>query len=436
MAFLIIDRRLNGKHKSAVNRQRFLRRYRKHIKEAVADVVKKRSITDIERGEGISIPKKDITEPVFRHGKGGKQQRVFPGNKEFTRGDKIKRPPGGGGGSGGGDASDSGEGIDEFIFELSQEEFLDFMFDDLELPNLVKKQLKDSDSYKIVKGGYTREGIPARLDVVQSLRSAHARRIALGGSIRRKIKELKEELLSLETAEESTDDQPRVNIDEKPVPDRIRIVKEEIFRLERRLNHIPFLDDFDLRFNNVIEHPLPTTSAVMFCLMDVSGSMTEEIKEIAKRFYILLYMFLKRNYKRIEVVFIRHHTSATEVDEEEFFYSRETGGTIVSSALHLMYEIIQDRYPTNDWNIYAAQASDGDNWSDDSSHCSELLQKKILPLLQYYSYVEIKATSHQDLWHCYESIAEEFKDNFAMYPIESLADIYPVFRQLFERKTQ
>ena len=105
----------------------------------------------------------------------------------------------------------------------------------------------------------------------------------------------------------------------------------------------------------------------MFCLMDVSGSMDEERKDIAKRFFILLYLFLTRNYERIEVVFIRHHTIAKEVDEDEFFHSRESGGTVVSSALKLMQEIIRERYPLTEWNIYAAQASDGDNWDDDSS---------------------------------------------------------------------
>jgi uncharacterized sporulation protein YeaH/YhbH (DUF444 family) len=184
MAFRIIDRRQQGKQKSAVNRQRFLKRFRKHIKEAVTDAVNKRSITDMERGEEISIPRKDVSEPIFRQGKGGKQHRVLPGNKEFIRGDRIDRPSGGAGG-GGGKASNQGEGMDEFVFELNQQEFLDFMFEDLELPNLVRKQLKDSDSYKLVKGGYTRDGIPARLNVVQSLRGAKARRIALGGALRR-----------------------------------------------------------------------------------------------------------------------------------------------------------------------------------------------------------------------------------------------------------
>jgi len=419
VAFLIIDRRKNGKHKSAVNRQRFLRRYRKHIRKAVVDAVNKRSITDTERGDKISIPTKDVSEPQFRHGKGGRQRRVLPGNREFVRGDKIARPPTGSGT--GSKASDTGEGMDEFVFELTQQEFLEFMFEDLELPNLVKKQLKDAESYKLVKGGYNRDGIPARLNIVQSLRGAHARRIALGGAIRRQIKALKAEL---------------AKIHEQPdAEDRIREIMAELDRLERRLNHIPFLDEFDLKYNNLIQQPLPTTSAVMFCLMDVSGSMTQDIKNLAKRFFILLHLFLKKNYQKIDIVFIRHHTVASEVDEEEFFYSRETGGTVVSSALQLMDEIIRKRYPASDWNIYAAQASDGENWADDSPACRDLLAAHILPGVQYFAYVEINPGKDQALWQAYDEVVEKYPDRFAMRKVSDAADIFAVFRDLFVRKS-
>ena len=419
MGFLIIDRRQQGKQKSAVNRQRFLKRFRKHIKEAVSDAVNKRSITDMDRGEEISIPKKDISEPIFHHGRGGKQRRVLPGNKEFVRGDRIDRPKGGGGGSGKGKASNQGEGMDEFVFELNQQEFLDFMFEDLELPNLVRKQLRDSDSYKLVKGGYQKDGIPARLNIVQSLRGAKARRIALGGAIRREIKALEEAL---------------EEIDEADSEER-RELTDKLDRAQRRLNQIPFLDDFDLRYNNMIQQPTPTTSAVMFCLMDVSGSMTQDIKDLAKRFFVLLHMFLKRHYQKTEVVFIRHHTKADEVDEQEFFYSRETGGTVVSSALDLMNTIVRDRYPTDSWNIYAAQASDGENWADDSPKCRDLLVQHLLPLTQYYAYVEISSGREQELWQTYAEIPEKFPDNFAMRRVKGAGDIYPVFRDLFERKS-
>ncbi|MNQ80139.1 hypothetical protein D3C85_951050 [compost metagenome] len=375
----------------------------------------------MEHGEQISIPGRDIDEPVLHHGRGGRQTIVHPGNKEFTAGDRIPRPSGGGGGRGGGKASNSGEGMDDFVFQITQEEFLDFMFEDLALPNLVKKHLTGMDSFKTVRAGISSEGTPARLNIVRTLRSAHARRIALSGSSRNHLRELKAELERLKREE----------------PDNfsdIREVEEQIAGLRARIERLPFLDTFDLKYNLLVKQPNPTSKAVMFCLMDVSGSMTQATKDIAKRFFILLYLFLKRSYDKIEVVFIRHHTSAKEVDEQEFFYSRETGGTIVSSALKLMQEVLAERYPVNEWNIYAAQASDGDNWNDDSPVCRDILMRQIMPFVQYFSYVEITPREHQALWHEYEQVSEAFPDSFAQQQIVSAADIYPVFRELFQRR--
>ncbi len=417
----IIDRRLNSKDKSAVNRQRFLKRYKKHIKRAVSDAVSQRSITDMDRGESIGIPQKDIDEPVFGHGQGGHRSRVLPGNKEFNAGDKLKRPEGGGGGgSGSGDASDSGEGMDDFVFQITQDEFLEFMFEDLELPNLVKRQLTETDTFKIVKAGISEEGTPNQMNVVRSMRSAYARRIALGAKKRRRLALAREELGELDETDEIG----------------ARLLQEEIELLERKLSKIPYIDEFDLKFNVNKKEPQPCSKAVMFCLMDVSGSMDQRTKDIAKRFFILLYLFLQRNYEHTEVVFIRHHSTAKEVDEQEFFYSRETGGTVVSSALKLMHEIIEQRYPTSEWNLYGAQASDGDNWTNDSPICHDLLAEKLLPLLQYYCYIEITDRGHQELWQYYEKLAEDKKDAFAIRGIEDYADIYPVFRDLFHRENK
>ena len=430
MAFMIIDRRPQGRHKSAVNRRRFLDRYRKQIKKAVADAISERSITDTERGEDISIPRRDVSEPVFRHGQGGRQERVLPGNKEFVTGDRIKRPEGGQGG-GGGKASNQGQGTDEFVFQLSQEEYLDVIFEDLELPNLLKKQLKDAKATRMIKGGYTSAGVPARLNVVQSLRNSHARRIALGGAVRRRIRDLEAQIAECEADSEPADEASREQVEE-----RLRALRYDLDRQRRRLNQVPFLDELDLKYNHLVEEPVPRSCAVMFCLLDVSGSMTREIKDMAKRFFILLHLFLKRNYDMVEVVFIRHHTVASEVDEEEFFYSRETGGTVVSSALKLMNDIIEERYPPSDWNIYGAQASDGDNWGDDSPKCRDLLIDLLLPKLQYFSYVEVTPREHQALWEVYTEVLEQYPDHFAMESIHDVKDIFPVFRGLFEKRIQ
>lgn len=419
----IIDRRLNGRNKSTVNRQRFLQRYRSQIKEAVAEAITRRSITNIDQGESVAIPTRDISEPAFHHGPGGEREMVHPGNREFSKGDRIKRPEGGAGGSGDGKASDSGEGVDEFNFNLSQDEFLNFLFDDLELPNLVKRRLAGLETFHWQNAGIINDGNPARINIIRSLRAATARRIALGAGSRRHLRAADAELKLL--------------LEEDSSPERvarIRALREEIEKLKRKVNRIPFIDTFDLRYNHYVKVPRPSSQAVMFCIMDVSGSMNQAMKDMAKRFFLLLYLFLKRNYKKIDVVFIRHHTSAKEVDEEEFFYSRETGGTIVSSALKMTRDIMAERYPVEEWNIYGAQASDGDNWNDDSPLCQQLLSESILPFMQYFAYIEITPREHQALWEAYQGVQSAWPGVFAMQQIIEAVDIYPVFRELFARK--
>ncbi|WP_031571707.1 YeaH/YhbH family protein [Rheinheimera texasensis] len=416
-----IDRRLNGKNKSAVNRQRFIRRYKQQIKQAVSDAISKRSVTDIDKGESVSIPGRDITEPFFHQGSGGHRERVHPGNDQFSEGDRIKRPLGGqGGGSGQGDASVDGEGEDEFVFSISKDEYLDLLFEDLELPNLRKNQLDKLVQYKNVRAGYRSEGVPSNIDIVRSLQGSLARRVAMTAGKKKQLHEIEQEITELEAS---------------ALPDmqRLQLLNTEADELRRRIDAVPFIDSFDLRFRNFAKRPEPTSKAVMFCLMDVSGSMDQATKDMAKRFYILLYMFLSRSYKNVEVVYIRHHTQAKEVDEHEFFYSQETGGTIVSSALKLMAEVVKERYDPTEWNIYAAQASDGDNWADDSPQCSQLLAEQLLPWVRYYAYIEITQRPHQSLWVEYEKLLSSF-ENFAIQPIRQVSDIYPVFRTLFKKQ--
>lgn len=416
----ILDRRFDSKNKSSVNRNRFIRRFKTQIRKAVSDTISKRGITDIDNGEKIGIPAKDISEPQFRHNRGGVWRDVLPGNDRYMAGDEGERPPSGGGG-GGSKASPDGEGTDDFAFTLTREEFLDIFFDDLALPNLVKTQFAHLDEFKRVRAGYTQTGVPTNISVIRTLRGATGRRIAAGAPSRKAIREMEERLEAMEAAGQGD------------TPEAIEL-RKEIARLLRKLELVPFIDDFDLRYNNRILIPMPSTQAVMFCLMDVSGSMDEEKKQIAKRFFMLLYLFLTRTYERIELVFIRHHTLADEVDEDQFFHSRETGGTVVSSALDLMYKIISERYSSSAWNIYGAQASDGDNMDSDSPRCRELLEESILPTVQYFAYIEITAGEPQNLWRQYERIQDAHPDRFAMQRITGLPDIYPVFRELFQKK--
>lgn len=418
MLHQIIDRRLSGKNKSIANRERFLRRFRADIQRSVTEAVRDRSIKEIEHAKSISIPRKGISEPVFRHGPGGKREMVHPGNQDYLQGDRIPRPNGGAGG-GGSSASNQGESTDEFIFQLTREEFMQYFFEDLELPRLIKTNLMSVPNWKNLRAGYSSEGTPNNIDIMRSLRSSLGRRIALGSPLVAKLHELEQLMEELKA-------------DPSDRREEIKLLAEEIHHLKGRIWRIPFIDPFDLRYVNRIKRPQPSSQAVMFCVMDVSGSMDEQRKDLSKRFFILLYLFLKRNYEHIEVVFIRHHTRADEVDEDTFFHSQESGGTVVSSALELMKTIIEKRYSPSEWNIYGAQASDGDNWNDDSPKCRQILEQDILPLIRYFAYIQV-AAEEQNLWTEYQQISA-LHPQFVMKKVQAIGEIYPVFRELFEKQ--
>lgn len=414
----IIDRRLAGKNKSAGNRERFMRRHQQQIREAVRRAVGGRAIRDMAHSEDVHIPRKDLSEPVFQHGEGGVRERVHPGNREYLTGDTIERPQGGRGSGGKGSASNSGEGEDDFVFTLSKEEFMQAFFDDLALPDLARTQLAQVPEYKTHRAGYVSDGMPSSLHIVRSMRGALGRRIALGATTRRAIEQVCAALALLPPA--ASADAERAALE------------TELALLKAKLAAVAFLDPIDLRFRNRVRVPEPTTQAVMFCLMDVSGSMDEARKDLAKRFFILLYLFLTRHYEKIELVFIRHTTQAQEVDEQTFFHARESGGTVVSSALELMRDVIRARYNPAQWNIYAAQASDGDNWHDDSGRCRQLLADDVLPLVRYFAYVQV-AEDEQSLWQQYAALADEHPA-FALRKALAPDQIYPVLHDLFKKQ--
>lgn len=428
----VIDRRRNPQGKSLGNRQRFIRRAREQIREAVKEKLRDRKVGDVLSGEDVVISSDGIHEPTFsRDPSAGRHERVLPGNKEYLKGDRIKKPEGGGGG-GGANASDDGEGEDAFAFTLTREEFLDLFFEDLELPDLLKRKFKSEKSPRPFRAGFSITGAPNRLNLERTMRRSLARRIALGRPSEAALEALRTELRRLEAGEIRPADgrEPQARIAE---------IEEALERAGRRRAAVPFIDPVDLRYRRYEFMPQPVAQAVMFCLMDVSASMDEAMKDLAKRFFILLHLFLHRRYEHVEVVFIRHTSHAKEVDEETFFYGRETGGTVVSSAFHEMLRVVGERYPTGDWNIYVAQASDGDDTASDVPVCVDLLKEKVLPICQYMAYVEIGRQSgslrlkgESDLWGGYKRLVNEC-DNFAMRTVGEPREIYPVFRGLFSR---
>lgn len=428
-----VDRRLNPKDKSLSNRRRFLKRVRSQIKHAVEEAVRERGIADVDRGKKVSVPTEGVAEPSFRNGReSGRHERVFTGNKSFQTGDRISKPPSGGAGGGGKEGSQDGDGEDDFFFALSREEFLDYFFEDLELPDLVKESLAEISKTKPARAGYSVVGAPANISISRTMRNAYGRRIGLKRPKASDLLQVEADIAELEAI--ATPGKAQIR--------RLEALREEHEKLLRRRRAIAYIDPMDVRYNNFVQQPEPNANAVMFCLMDVSASMGEREKDLAKRFFMLLHLFLKRRYDRTDIVFIRHTHDASEVDEETFFYSRQTGGTVVSTALVKMKEVIAERYSPLEWNIYAAQASDGENFSGDSKKCASLLSDDLMKLCQYFAYVEIlgeeeamlmsSEASGMELWEAYRGVAAHWP-NFAQKRVSRATDIYPVFRELFAR---
>ena len=417
MAIHIVDRRLNPGSKSLENRQRFLRRAKALVQGAVKKTSQERDIKDVLEGGEVSIPLDGMDEPRFRR-EGGTRDMVLPGNKKFIEGDWLPRPsPSGGKGSGPGE----GDSEDAFRFVLSRDEFVDLFLDDLELPDLAKRKLAMAESEGIQRAGYATSGSPANISIGRTVSRAMARRVALR-------RPRPEAIAALEAEMENADEPRRAEL------------MAEIEALRAKARRIPFIDPIDIRYRRFETVPKPVAQAVMFCLMDVSGSMSEHMKDLAKRFYMLLYVFLKRRYRHVEIVFIRHTDRAEEVDEDTFFHGPASGGTLVSSALQAMHDIVRSRFRPADWNIYAAQASDGDNMTSDSPVAGHLLTDMILPVCQFFAYLEVGEAANytfdmpdSSLWTLYERLRAEGAP-LSMRKVSERSEIFPVFHDLFQRR--
>jgi len=416
----IVDRRLNPGSKSLENRQRFLRRAKALVKGAVKKSTEGRDIKDVLEGGEVGIPLEGMSEPRFRR-EGGTRDVVLPGNKKFVEGDVLPRS---GEGSGGRPTKPGeGDGEDAFRFVLSRDEFVDLFLDDLELPDLAKRKLAEAESEGLRRAGYSTSGSPANISVSRTVRLAMARRIALRRPRPETIAQLEAEIAGCDEAR------------------RVELMAE-LDALKAKFRRISYIDPIDIRYRRFETMPKPVAQAVMFCLMDVSGSMSEHMKDLAKRFYMLLYVFLTRRYRHVEIVFIRHTDRAEEVDENTFFHGPATGGTLVSSALQAMHDIVRARFRPADWNIYAAQASDGDNSRSDRVVAGRLLTEMILPVSQFFAYLEVGETGgstfdmpDSSLWTLYQRLRADGAP-LSMRKVSDRSQIFPVFHDLFRRRSK
>ncbi len=422
----IIDRRSNPHGKNLDNRQRVLNRARAAVARATRTAIDQGTIREVGRDQAVTIPADTLHEPSFHTVfSSGKRQVVLGGNREFSTGDRLARPKGGGGQGGGqGEGQGGGESEDGFRFVLTRDEFLDLFFEDLELPDLVKSQIVATEVSAPMRAGISLDGSPSQVDMSRSMRQSMARRIGLRRPKPQEVRDIETEIARLELTREA--------------PDKLHALRAELELALRRLARVPWIDPVDLRYRRFTHAPKPSARAVMFCMMDVSGSMSEQMKDLAKRFFLLLHVFLERRYKRVELVFIRHTETAEEVDEQTFFTDPRTGGTVVSTALAEFTRIQKERYPKDSWNIYAAQASDGDNSGSDTHHAVSMLENDILPLVQHFAYIEVamsasRIRSESDLWRGYDPLSQR-EPRLAMRRVAEARDIFPVFRDLFGRK--
>ncbi len=470
----VVDRRRESQSDRYVSsRERLLKRHQKSVRKAVDQYLGSgKGVEQIgKESVDIPIPKEDLFEPSIVHGRGGINRRVHPGNEEFNAGDKLPKPPGGGGGggSGEGEPSDQGDGEEGYVFQLTGDELKEMIFKDLELPNLERKS-QDSDETEQHRAGFVKDGTPNRMDLVRSKTSQKMRQKASRKPIEKKIiKKLEEEYDIFRNYVADQDLYPDLAQDETyqamTVAEKLSTMSDLVSNLDNEYRSVLSEDDVaiidrldseidaldkskglipkwnkatDLRFRNYDERPVPADKAVMFCVRDTSGSINEEMMKDSTIFYWLLYHFLQEKYGegKVEVVYIAHTTTAKEVTSDEFFNNRESGGTLVSPALELTKEILEERYRAADYNIYTAQCSDGDNSPNDNSKTMSLIGE-LLPQMQAFFYAETKSgqawgdPNRSDLWETYKRIEGENPGKFFMGRIKQTRDVYTVFREFF-----
>ena len=421
MTSVIVDRRPD-KGKSTGNRQRVLKRLEGALRAQVDQLIARRKLNDHDQAADVTIERKDVKEPSFAlDPASGTSGRIVPGNQHYRVGDKIPRDPGQGQGRGAGSGTGEGEADEEdvFRFALSREEYLSLLFDELELPVLVKKDLLEIDENRFRRGGVVRYGNPSTVDVARTFKASIGRRVAAEAEFEEAV-EAAEAALKIAQA--------------SAVPARVQAAELALAEVRQRGRDIPFLDPVDLRHRSLVEIQSPRTAAVMFCLMDVSSSMDESRKDLAKRFFTLLYLFLSRKYAKVELVFIRHTDQAQEVDEDTFFNGTQAGSTKVLSALAKMREIVRLRYPASHYNIFGAQASDGDSFGADSGESSAFLLSELLPASRYFVYAEVgEGPGHgsTSLWSAYRHIV---CDHFNMASVRARDEVYPALAKLFQKE--
>jgi sporulation protein YhbH len=370
--------------RSAGDRARHRQKIKNTIRNNIGDILAEESIIGRDRDKIIKVPIRSIKEYRFIYGENS--PGVAQGNGSQKPGDVVDKgsPEDGEPGKGGNEP-----GVDAIETDITLEELIEIMFADLELPELERKSLKNIVSENAHRRkGLRQAGIRPRLDKKTTAKNRIKRKLAVSGSR---------------------------GID-----------------FENDEQRFPFHKD-DMRYFHVVPTEKESSNAVVFCIMDTSGSMGTAKKYLARSFYFLLYQFVRQKYQNVEVVFIAHHTEAKEVSEEDFFHKVESGGTYISSGYKKALEIIEDRYHPSNWNIYAFHCSDGDNFYSDNERAVEAANE-LCNVCNLFGYGEIKpAGSAYYSGSMLEIFAQVTHENFQSIVIEKKEDLWPGFQSFLNK---
>lgn len=448
MPFIFIDRRKAGKGKSAANRSKLLRRIKSHIRTANPQNIGAGGVSGAtaKTSSPVKVTGTALEEPFFAYGRDGDHTAIVIGNSEFDRGDEIDIPDSEEQ-QGGGSQGENGE--DDFVVSIARDEFLNIFYEDCEFPNLINEKFTEKLDNKQQPAGFSTSGNPSQLSIVRSYKQMLGRRRALTTPIKNEIEQLEEELESIYAELAASDPADMLILKWN---ERIGEIEQLLVGLRRKQGVLGGFDKVDLRYRKKEAKPLKTVDAVLFMLMDISGSMDETKKLIARRWFALLYGFIKRRYPNTELVFIAHTTEAFEMSESDFFSTRMNGGTLVSPAIKMVNQIIKSRYDAAQTNIYVSHASDGDNWDDDNAVVLDEMvgDGQLMKKIQMFSYVEVgrkfagyhmygaaAASGESGLWENYYTARQRSALNkVTLSIIEAADDCYDVFKRVFKKAKQ
>ena len=379
-----------GRDRSGEDRRRHRELVEDSIKKNIKDIIAEESIIGQNKNKKIKIPIRGLKEYQFVYGKN--KPGVGSGNGNEKRGDKIGKDQANGDGDQG--QAGNAEGEDIYETEITIEELINYLFDDLDLPYMERKKFNEIESDKNFKRlGYQRKGIPPRLAKKRSV-----------------VEKIKRQKGYERGKQEQTD--------------------EEIIEERERF---PFKED-DLRYFRIRQEVRKESNAVVICIMDTSASMDVTKKYLARSFYFLLYQFVKMKYVHVDLVFVSHTTTGKEVTEDEFFHRGESGGTYISSGYEKALEIIEKRYNPTIWNVYAFHCSDGDNWQEDNSKAVELAGE-LCKVCNLFGYGEIKLGYYASTSTIKAHFASKIKNkNFSIVTISKKEDVFPALKKLLDKE--